>query len=89
LIFIIDNNLIKENQDPPDIKSMKLALNLSLFLLAFFSFSNASFSLTNYQIKRFCAKEKRVSLCIKNLTEKRSDLQKGKLIEIPVTPFKR
>ena len=68
---------------------MKLVLNLSMFVFAFFSFSNESFSLTNYQIKRFCAKEKRVSLCIKNLQEKRSDLQKGKLIEIPVIPYKR
>ena len=68
---------------------MKLVVNFSLFLLAFFSFSNESFSLTNYQIKRFCAKEKRISLCIKNLQEKRSDLQKGKLIDIPVTPYKR
>ena len=68
---------------------MKLALNFSLFLLAFFSFSNKSLSLTNYQIKKFCAQENRVSLCIKNLHEKRSDLQKGKLIEIPVTPYKR
>ena len=68
---------------------MKLAVNLSLFLLAFFSFSNKSLSLTNYQIKRFCAKEKRVSLCIKNLKEKRSNLQKGKLIEIPVIDYKR
>ena len=68
---------------------MKLVLNFSMFLFAFFSFSNESFSLTDYQIKRFCAKEKRVSICIKNLKEKRSDLQKGKLIEIPVTPYKR
>ena len=68
---------------------MKLLFNLSMFLLAFFSFSNESFSLTDYQIKKFCAKEKKVSLCIKNLQEKRSDLQKGKLIEIPVTPYKR
>ena len=68
---------------------MKLVLNFFMFLLAFFSFSNKSLSLTNYQIKRFCAKEKRVSLCIKKLQEKRSDLQKGKLIEIPVTPYKR
>ena len=67
---------------------MKLVLNFSMFLLAFFSFNNESFSLTNYQIKRFCEKEKRVSLCIKNLQEKRSDLQEGKLIEIPVTPYK-
>ena len=68
---------------------MKLALNFFMFLLAFFSFSNESFSLTDYQIKRFCAKEKRSSLCIKKLQEKRSDLQEGKLIEIPVKPYKR
>ena len=68
---------------------MKLVLNFFMFLLAFFSFSNKSFSLTDYQIKRFCEKKKRVSLCIKNLKEKRSELQKGNLIEIPVTPYKR
>ena len=68
---------------------MKLVLNYSMFLVAFFSFSNESFSLTDYQIKRFCAKEKSVFLCIKNLQEKRSDLQKGKLIEIPVKPYKK
>ena len=68
---------------------MKFVLNLSIFLLSLFSFSNKSLSLTDYQIKRLCAKEKRVSLCIKNLQEKRFDLQKGKLIEIPVTPYKR
>ncbi len=68
---------------------MKLLLNFFLFFGTFFSLSNESFSLTDYQIKRFCAKEKRVSLCIKNLKEKRSDFQKGKLIEIPVTPYRR
>ena len=67
---------------------MKLILKFFMFLLTFFSFSDESLSLTDYQIKRFCAKEKRVSLCIKNLKEKRSDLQKGKLIEIPVNPYK-
>ena len=68
---------------------MKLVLNFSMFLLAFFSFSKESFSLTDFQIKRFCAKEKRVSFCIRNLKEKRSDLQEGKLIKIPVKPYKR
>ena len=68
---------------------MKFLLNFSTFLLAFLSFSNETFSLTDYQIKRFCAKKKRVSSCIKSLQEKRSDLQKGKLIEIPVIPYKR
>ena len=67
---------------------MKLRLNLSLILLSLFSFSNESLSLTDYQIKRYCTKEKKVSLCIKDLKEKRSDLQKGKLIEIPVKPYK-
>ena len=67
---------------------MKLVLNFFMFLLAFFSFSNKSLSLTDYQIKRFCEKKKSVSLCIKNLKEKRSELQKGNLIEIPVTPYK-
>ena len=70
-------------------EQIKFVLNFTMFLLAFFLFSNKSFSLTDYQIKRFCSKEKRVSLCIKNLREKRSDLQEGKLIEIPVTPNKR
>ena len=70
-------------------EQIKLVLNFSMFLLVFFLYSNESFSLTDYQIKRFCAKEKRVSLCIKNLKEKKSDLQKGNLIEIPVTPYKR
>ena len=68
---------------------MKLVLNLSMFLLGFFSFSNETFSLTDYQIKRFCTKQIRVSSCIKYLQEKRSDLQKGKFIEIPVKPYKR
>ena len=68
---------------------MKLVLNFFIFLLAFFSFSNKSLSLTDYQIKRFCAKEKRVSVCIKNLPVTRSALTKGKLIEIDVTPNKR
>ena len=68
---------------------MKLVLNFSMFLLAFFSFGNKSLSLSDYQIKRFCSKEKRVSLCIKNLQEKRSDLQKGKQIKIPVKPYQR
>ena len=67
---------------------MKLALNLSLFLFVFFTFSNSSFSLTDYQIKKICAKERKKSLCIKNLLEKRTNLQIGNFIEIPVRPYK-
>ena len=68
---------------------MKLVLNLFLFLLAYVSFSDESFSLTDYQIKKYCTKEKRAISCVKNLKEKRFNLQKGKLIEIPVVPYKR
>ena len=68
---------------------MKLRLNIFLFLLAFFLFSNKSLSLTDYQIKRYCTKQKRISSCIEDLKEKRSKLQKGKHIEIPVVPYKR
>ena len=67
---------------------MKLTLNLSLSLLVFIAFGDKSFSLTNYQIKRICKKEKRISNCIKNLQEKRSNLEKGNFIEIPVKPYK-
>ena len=68
---------------------MKLPLNLALFLLALFIFSDKSFSLTDYQIKKICKKEKRELICIKNFKEKRSNLQKGNFVEIPVIPYKR
>ena len=68
---------------------MKLVLNFYMFLLVFFSFSNETLSLTDYQIKRYCTKQKRISSCIKDLQEKRSKLQEGKHIEIPVVPYKR
>ena len=67
---------------------MKLALNLSLVLFALLIFNNKSFSLTNYQINKICKKEKRVSTCKNILQEKRYNLQKGNLIEIPVIPYK-
>ena len=68
---------------------MKLFLNLFLFLFALFLFGDKSFSITDYQIKKICKKEKRKLTCIKNLQEKRSNLQKGNYIEIPVIPFKK
>ena len=68
---------------------MKLVLNLTFFLFALFTFSDESFSLTENQIKRICDKEKREFTCIKNLQDKRSNLKKGKIIEIPVIPYKK
>ena len=68
---------------------MKLALNLCLTIFVLLIFGDKSFSLTDYQIKKICKNEKRKSRCIKILEEKRSDLQKGNLIEIPLLPHKR
>ncbi len=67
---------------------MKLPLYLSFFLFALLTFGNKSFSLTDYQIRKFCNKEKRKLSCIKHLQEKRYFLQKGNLIEIPVIPYR-
>ena len=68
---------------------MKLALNLFLFLFFLVIFGDKSLSLTDYKIRKICEKEKRPSICIKNLQEKRLNLQKGNLIKIPVIPYKR
>ena len=67
---------------------MKLILNIFLSLIALLMLEERSYSLTNYQIKNICKREKRESTCIKKLQEKRSNLQKGNFIEIPVIPFK-
>ena len=68
---------------------MKIPLNLTFFLLTLFLSGGESLSITNYQIKKICKKEKMKSNCIKNMKEKRSNLQKGNFIEIPVIPYKR
>ena len=68
---------------------MKLALNLSLTLIALLMFHDKSFSITNYQINKICKKEKRELTCIRSLQEKKINLQKGNKIEIPIKPFKR
>ena len=68
---------------------MKLILKLSLFLFVLTIFEDNTFSLTDYQIKKICKNKKIASICIKNLLEKRSKLQKGLFIEIPVRPYRR
>ena len=68
---------------------MKLVLNFSFFLFPLFMFSNESLSLTDYQIKKICTKEKRKYTCIKNLKDKRYNIQNGKMIEIPVVPYRK
>ena len=68
---------------------MKFILNLYLFLFTLVTFSDKSFSLTDYQIKKICKKEKRKLFCIKKLQEKRSNLNEGNFIEIPTIPYKK
>ena len=68
---------------------MKLSLNLSLFLFSLFIYEEKLLSLSKYQISKICNKERMKSKCIKNLQEKKINLQKGNLIEIPVIPYKR
>ncbi len=65
------------------------SLNICLFLFALLTFSDESFSLTDYKIKKICEKEKRELTCIRVLQEKRINLQKGNKIEIPIKPFKK
>ena len=67
---------------------MKSLLNLSPFFFVIFLLGDKSFAITDYQIKKICKKEKRESICKKNLQDKRSNLQKGYLIEIPIIPYK-
>ena len=68
---------------------MKFAIKISLFLFALVILGDKSLSLTDYQIKRICKKDKIEANCIKIMKEKRSNLQKGNFIEIPVIPYKR
>ena len=68
---------------------MKLVLNLFLFLFTLFTFSDQTLSLSYYQIKKICEKERNERKCIKYLSEKKFNLEKGKLIEIPVIPYKK
>tara|TARA_B100000401_G_C52322686_1_gene492596 strand:+ start:111 stop:317 length:207 start_codon:yes stop_codon:yes gene_type:complete len=68
---------------------MKLAVNFCLLFFSLIIYVDKSFSLTDFQIKKICKKEKRQSECIKDLKEKRFDLENGKLIEIPVIPYRK
>ena len=67
---------------------MRLLLKLFLFLCVLTIFEENSFSLTNYQIRKICKNKKRVAICVNNLLEKRSKLQKGIFIEIPVRTYR-
>ena len=67
---------------------MKFTLNLFIVLFTLVILGEKSFSLTDYKIRKICEKEKSELNCIKNLQKKRSNMQKGILIEIPVIPYR-
>ena len=67
---------------------MRFSLYLCLVFLILTTFDEKSFSLTDNQIKIICKKERMYLTCIKNLQEKKSNLEKGNLIEIPVIPYR-
>ena len=67
---------------------MKFALKISLLLFALFLLGDKSLSLSDYQIKRICKKNKIEEYsCFKNLQKKKLNLEKGNKIEIPVIPY--
>ena len=66
---------------------MKLALKIYLIIFSSFILVEQSLSLTDYQIRKNCEKAKKKSNCIRNLKEKRTNLQEGNFIEIPVIPY--
>ena len=68
---------------------MKLKFNLYLLLIALLAFNDKAFSLSDYQIKIICKKERMYLTCIKNLQERKSNFEKGNPIEIPVIPYKK
>ena len=68
---------------------MKIAIYSSIFLFTLFIYEGEVFSLSDYKIKKLCKKEEKELTCIKNFQEKKSNLQKGNQIEIPVIPYKK
>ena len=68
---------------------MKLSINLFLFILTLFIIDSKTLSLTDYEIKEICKKEKKRLTCMKKLQKKRMNFKQGDIIEIPVIPYKR
>ena len=68
---------------------MKLSINLFLFILTLFIIDSKSLSLTDYEIKEICKKEKKSLTCMKKLQKKRMNFKQGDIIEIPVIPYKK
>ena len=67
---------------------MKYLLFTFLFFLQFLINENKVYALNDYEIRNICKKARKKRTCIRNLKEKNINLLKGKIIKIPVIPFK-
>lgn len=67
---------------------MKSLSNLFFIIFFLIIYQNSAYSLTDYQIKSRCRKNKNSLICIRNLKSKKNKLMQGNRIEIPVIPFK-
>ena len=68
---------------------MRFLLNTFFIILTFLIYESKTFALSYYQIREICQNEKRKSSCIKDLRDRKYNLQKGNRIEIPVIPFRK
>ena len=68
---------------------MKFFLNTFLLLLALNIFEKNAYSLSEYKIREMCQNKRKRSICLKNLRQKKIDLENGNTIEIPVIPYRK
>ena len=64
-------------------------LNKLFLLLALLNITNFAYALSDYEIKNICKDKKNKSNCQKYMRNKRYNLFKGNMIEIPVIPYKK
>ena len=67
---------------------MKLFLKVFSLIFLSLALTLETYSITNSQILKLCAKKRRENLCIKRLKLNRELIKEGKPIEIPVYPYK-
>ena len=67
---------------------MKLIFKVFSLILLFLIWGPETYSISNSQIYKICARKRREKACIKRLKLNRKLIYEGKPIEIPVYPFK-
>ena len=67
---------------------MKLFFKISSLIFLTLVFSLETYSISNSQILKICARKRKEKACIKRLKLNRELINQGKPIEIPVYPYK-